>query len=74
MSYSAVIDGGAYKYRIVTISGDIWRAIFNAGLDGALLTETQWRSFGIQQSPGWEHFDHFKGDKYALIFRRPNVN
>jgi hypothetical protein len=45
-------------YRHVTLSADISKIIPKTHL----LTETEWRNIGIQQSPDWEHYmTHIKG-------------
>ncbi|CAL2041683.1 unnamed protein product [Caenorhabditis brenneri] len=36
-----------------------------------LLSETEWRSFGIQQSPGWIHYMIHGPERHVLLFRRP---
>lgn len=35
------------------------------------LTVQEWRSLGIQQSYGWEHYTWHKPEKHILLFRRP---
>ena len=36
-----------------------------------LLGETEWRSFGVQQSRGWEHYAIHRPEPHILLFRRP---
>ena len=38
---------------------------------GRLLTETEWRKLGIQQSLGWVHYAYHKPEPHVLLFRRP---
>jgi cyclin-dependent kinase regulatory subunit CKS1 len=45
--------------------------------EGRLMSEKEWRSFGVKQSPGWEHYMiHSKTTIYTdpephiLMFRR----
>jgi cyclin-dependent kinase regulatory subunit CKS1 len=35
------------------------------------LTENQWRSLGIQQSRGWQHYMIHPSEPHVLIFKRP---
>jgi cyclin-dependent kinase regulatory subunit CKS1 len=35
-----------------------------------LLTESEWRAIGIQQSRGWEHFMSYANEPHILPFRR----
>ncbi|CAB3987850.1 cyclin-dependent kinases regulatory subunit-like [Paramuricea clavata] len=36
-----------------------------------LMTETEWRNLGVQQSPGWVHYMIHKPERHILLFRRP---
>ena len=36
-----------------------------------LLTETEWRNLGIQQSVGWVHYVMHHPEPHILMFRRP---
>lgn len=38
---------------------------------GRLLSEPEWRSFGVRQSPGWVHYQLHKPEPHILLFRRP---
>lgn len=38
---------------------------------GQLLTETEWRNIGVQQSRGWEHYAVHRPEPHILLFRRP---
>lgn len=35
-----------------------------------LLTETEWRNLGLQQSRGWVHYMIHKPEPHILLFRR----
>ncbi len=35
-----------------------------------LLTEKEWRGLGVQQSPGWEHYERHEPEPHILLFRR----
>jgi cyclin-dependent kinase regulatory subunit CKS1 len=36
-----------------------------------LLMENEWRSIGVQQSRGWQHYEIHKPEPHILLFRRP---
>lgn len=36
-----------------------------------LMTETEWRNLGVQQSPGWVHYMLHVPEPHVLLFRRP---
>jgi hypothetical protein len=36
-----------------------------------LLSENEWRSIGVQQSRGWQHYEIHKPEPHILLFRRP---
>jgi cyclin-dependent kinase regulatory subunit CKS1 len=36
-----------------------------------LLSEVEWRSIGVQQSRGWEHYAIHRPEPHILLFRRP---
>lgn len=36
-----------------------------------LMTETEWRNLGVQQSPGWVHYMLHAPEPHVLLFRRP---
>ncbi|XP_075748481.1 cyclin-dependent kinases regulatory subunit isoform X1 [Rhipicephalus microplus] len=36
-----------------------------------LMTETEWRNLGVQQSLGWEHYMLHLPEPHVLLFRRP---
>ncbi|KFM24920.1 Cyclin-dependent kinases regulatory subunit 2 [Auxenochlorella protothecoides] len=38
---------------------------------GKLLTETEWRALGVQQSRGWVHYAIHKPEPHIMLFRRP---
>ena len=35
-----------------------------------LMTETEWRNLGVQQSPGWIHYMMHGPEPHILLFRR----
>nr|AGH55829.1 CksA [Brachionus calyciflorus] len=50
--YSDRYSDDDYEYRHVILPVDLAKIIPKAHL----LTETEWRNLGIQQSPGWIHY------------------
>lgn len=38
---------------------------------GKLLSDAEWRAYGVQQSRGWEHYAVHKPEPHILLFRRP---
>lgn len=36
-----------------------------------LMSETEWRNLGVQQSPNWFHFMIHEPEPHVLLFRRP---
>jgi CDC28 protein kinase regulatory subunit 1B len=36
-----------------------------------LMTETEWRRLGVQQSQGWIHYMIHQPEPHILLFRRP---
>src|SRR5687767_9655431 len=36
-----------------------------------ILTETEWRQIGVQQSRGWVHYEVHRPEPHVLLFRRP---
>ncbi len=38
-----------------------------------LMTETEWRNLGVQQSPGWVHYMIHKPEPHILLFKRPRT-
>lgn len=37
---------------------------------GKLLSDAEWRAYGVQQSRGWEHYAVHKPEPHILLFRR----
>jgi len=37
---------------------------------GKLLSDAEWRAYGVQQSRGWEHYAIHKPEQHILLFRR----
>jgi len=55
-----------FEYRHVILPTDVAKTVPKA----RLLTETEWRNLGVQQSRGWEHYAIHKPEPHILLFRR----
>ena len=65
ISYSDKYDDGEYEYRHVHLPSDVVKRVPNH-----LMSETEWRNLGVQQSRGWEHYMFHKPEPHILLFRR----
>eukprot|EP01007_Sphenomonas_quadrangularis_P002423 NODE_389_length_1551_cov_243.268309_g282_i0.p1 GENE.NODE_389_length_1551_cov_243.268309_g282_i0~~NODE_389_length_1551_cov_243.268309_g282_i0.p1 ORF type:complete len:145 (+),score=22.62 NODE_389_length_1551_cov_243.268309_g282_i0:705-1139(+) len=55
------------EYRHVILPKEISKLIPK----GKLLSDPEWRSLGVQQSLGWEHYMNHRPEPHILLFRRP---
>merc|ERR1711970_880721 len=67
ISYSEKYQDDTYEYRHVILPRDIAKMVPK----GRLLTETEWRGLGVQQSRGWVHYAIHRPEPHILLFRRP---
>ena len=58
------------KYRHIILPPDLAKIIPKRHL----LTETEWRNIGIQQSPGWVHYMRHLPEPHILLFRRKKTH
>jgi cyclin-dependent kinase regulatory subunit CKS1 len=56
-----------YEYRHVVLPKDIAKLVPKTHL----MTETEWRGLGVQQSHGWIHYMIHEPEPHILLFRRP---
>ena len=63
--YTERFEDPDYCYRLVILHPEIVQL-----LPRRLMTEKEWRSIGVQQSPGWEHYMVHDPDPKVLFFRR----
>ncbi|CAO4375260.1 Protein CBR-CKS-1 [Caenorhabditis briggsae] len=68
--YSNKYEDDEYEYRHVHVTKDVAKLIPK----NRLMSETEWRSLGIQQSPGWIHYMIHGPERHVLLFRRPLPN
>lgn len=65
--YSDKYSDDDFEYRHVTLNSDIAKQVPK----NHLMTETEWRNLGVQQSVGWVHFMMHGPEPHILMFRRP---
>ena len=66
IEYSNKYHDKIYEYRHVILPKEL-----KTKLTGNLLSETEWRSLGVNQSKGWQHYYIYKKEPHVLLFRRP---
>ncbi|XP_071640703.1 cyclin-dependent kinases regulatory subunit isoform X2 [Temnothorax longispinosus] len=66
IQYSEKYSDDRYEYRHVILPLDIARHVPKTHL----MTETEWRNLGVQQSPGWVHYMMHGPEPHVLLFRR----
>ncbi|KAI8592723.1 Skp1-Skp2-Cks1 in complex with A P27 peptide, partial [Geranomyces variabilis] len=59
-------DGNLFTFRQVVLP----KAIAQLIPAGHLMSEKEWRTLGVQQSAGWEHFMTHAPEPHILHFRR----
>jgi cyclin-dependent kinase regulatory subunit CKS1 len=64
--YSDKYYDDKFEFRHVSLPKDIASKVPS----GRLLTEYEWRSFGIQMSRGCIHYGNHKPEPHILLFRR----
>ncbi|KJE96733.1 cyclin-dependent kinase regulatory subunit 1 [Capsaspora owczarzaki ATCC 30864] len=76
VNYSDKYYDSEFEYRHVIITPEMIKMLPKdethlTGEPRPLLSEFQWRSMGVQQSRGWEHYLWHKPSPEVLLFRRP---
>ncbi|KAF0555601.1 CKS-domain-containing protein [Gigaspora margarita] len=64
--YSPRYYDDLYEYRHVTLPKQLVQYV---PLD-RLMPEDEWRSLGVKQSPGWEHYMIHAPEPHILLFKR----
>jgi len=64
--YSEKYDDDEFEYRHVTLPSDLSKLVPR----NHLMTETEWRNLGVQQSVGWVHYMVHTPEPHILLFRR----
>jgi cyclin-dependent kinase regulatory subunit CKS1 len=67
IEYSEKYNDDVYEYRHVHLPKHVYRRMPR----GRLLSETEWRALGVQQSRGWIHYEMHRPEPHILLFRRP---
>jgi len=65
--YSSKYYDDEYEYRHVVLPKDIASKVPKTHL----MTESEWRSIGVEQSRGWTHYMIHEPEPHILMFRRP---
>ncbi|XP_071171568.1 cyclin-dependent kinases regulatory subunit 1-like [Mytilus edulis] len=65
--YSDKYKDDEYEYRHVMLPKEISKLVPKTHL----MSETEWRSLGVQQSVGWIHYMRHDPEPHILLFRRP---
>ena len=67
IEYSEKYTDDCYEYRHVMLP----KVVFKKMPRGRLLSESEWRGLGVQQSRGWVHYAIHNPEPFVLLFRRP---
>jgi cyclin-dependent kinase regulatory subunit CKS1 len=67
IEYSEKYCDDIYEYRHVLLPKSTYKTMPK----NRLLSETEWRALGVQQSRGWVHYEIHKPEAHILLFRRP---
>ncbi|GAB5037337.1 cyclin-dependent kinase regulatory subunit 1 [Nannochloropsis oceanica] len=67
IEYSEKYMDDKHEYRHVILPKELARSLPKQ----RLLTETEWRGIGVQQSRGWQHYAIHRPEPHILLFRRP---
>lgn len=66
IEYSEKYQDEFYEYKHVILPESSYKKV----IKGHLLSESEWRGMGVQQSRGWEHYTIHKPEPHILLFRR----
>ncbi|KAH8410081.1 hypothetical protein KR009_005637 [Drosophila setifemur] len=58
-----------FEYRHVVLPKELVKMVPKTHL----MSESEWRSIGVQQSRGWIHYMIHKPEPHILLFRRPKT-
>jgi cyclin-dependent kinase regulatory subunit CKS1 len=64
--YSDRYEDEEFEYRHVTLPAELAKLVPR----NHLMTETEWRNLGVQQSIGWIHYMFHTPEPQVLLFRR----
>lgn len=66
IQYSEKYCDTKYEYRHVILPPELGKLVPRLHL----MTETEWRNLGVQQSPNWVHYMLHTPEPHILLFRR----
>lgn len=66
IEYSDKYQDDKFEFRHVILPKEIAKSVPK----GKILSEMEWRSLGVQQSRGWEHYACHRPEPHILLFRR----
>ncbi|XP_023323814.1 cyclin-dependent kinases regulatory subunit isoform X2 [Eurytemora carolleeae] len=69
ITYSDKYSDEEFEYRHVILPPNIAKQVPR----NHLLTETEWRNIGVEQSIGWVHYMLHTPEPHILLFRRKTV-
>lgn len=67
IEYSEKYADDMNEYRHVILPKELAKTLPKS----RLLTESEWRGIGVQQSRGWHHYAIHRPEPHILLFRRP---
>ena len=67
IEYSEKYTDDSFEYRHVILPKETAKNLPKA----RLLSDTEWRGIGVQQSRGWQHYAIHRPAPHILLFRRP---
>ncbi|XP_065370598.1 cyclin-dependent kinases regulatory subunit [Calliphora vicina] len=70
IQYSEKYFDAVFEYRHVILPPDLTKLVPKSHL----MTETEWRNLGVQQSPGWVHYMMHAPEPHVILFRRPRTD
>ncbi|XP_057323806.1 cyclin-dependent kinases regulatory subunit-like [Microplitis mediator] len=70
IQYSEKYCDDKFEYRHVILPSDIAKNVPKSHL----MSESEWRNLGVQQSPGWVHYMMHGPEPHVLLFRRARTD
>ncbi|XP_056645426.1 cyclin-dependent kinases regulatory subunit-like [Diorhabda sublineata] len=67
IKYSQRYTDEKYEYRHVILPPHLAKLVPRP----QMMTETEWRNLGVQQSSNWVHYMKHTPEPHILLFRRP---
>ncbi len=68
IEYSEKYEDSQFEYRHVILPREVAKRLPQPL---RCLSESEWRTLGVQQSRGWVHYEVHKPEPHILLFRRP---